>query len=89
MSLPDEYADLPLFTVLDLNAVQQPNLLPAQSNKSAQEQEEQESASTLSNTEPRCSKRTRHSKVSVSSDSVDGSHSTASHDSTSKVQAAK
>ena len=35
MSLPDEYAELPLFTVLDLNAVQRPNLLPAQSNKSA------------------------------------------------------
>jgi hypothetical protein len=36
--------------------------------------------------EPRYSSRTRHSKVSVSSDSVGGSRSTASHTSTSKMQ---
>ena len=40
MSLPDEYANLPPFNVLDPLAVQRPNLLPAQSDKSAQEQEE-------------------------------------------------
>ena len=47
MRLPEEYANLPLFKALDPNAVQRTHLLPAQlSDKSAQEQEEQESALT-------------------------------------------
>ena len=87
MSLPEEYANVPPFNVLDPLAVKRPNLLPAQCDKSAQEQEEQEeSASTQSTSYPRRSKRKRQSEVKASSDSVVGSDSTASHISTSKGQ---
>ena len=86
MSLPDEYANLPPFNVLDPLAVQRPNLLPAQSDKTAQEQDERESASTLSKSKPRRSKRVRASEVKVSSDTVVGSDSHAPHTTTSKGQ---
>ena len=86
MSLPDEYANLPPFNFLDPLAVQRPNLLPSQSDKSAQEQDEREPASTLSTSKPRRSKRVRPSEVKASSDTVVGSDSHAPHTFTSKGQ---